>query len=135
MAKGRLNEELTEAQREIMELVWQHSELSVLAVLELISKRRTVAKTTVRTLMERMERKGWLKHREQGRTFIYRAARPKQKTIANAVSEVVQRLCDNRPELLVTALLEDRDLSDEELDRIRKLLNREKARRHSQSEK
>lgn len=116
-----------------MELIWEHGQLSALQVTGFLRIRRDVAKTTVRTLMERMEQKGWLRHSEVGRTYVYRAARAKQKTLRAAVAEVVDRLCKGKPELLVTALLDEKNLSIAEIDRIRALLNREKAKRHKNS--
>jgi predicted transcriptional regulator len=115
-----------------MEIVWQRGEVSASQVRRILSGRRDLARNTVRTLLERMEQKGWLKHRQEGRTFLYSAAQPRRATIAQRVLEVVDRVCGGSPEELVTALLDYRGLSEGELDRIRQLLNSATASRTRQ---
>jgi BlaI family penicillinase repressor len=127
MAKKRELPELTPAQREIMEIVWQCDEVSASEVRRILSKMRRVARNTVRTLLERMEEKGWIKHREEGRTFLYSAAQPRQATIGQKVKEIVETVCGGSPEALVTALLDYRGLNSEELERIRQMLSQARA--------
>ena len=76
-----------------------------------LAQNRPVAQNTVRTLLERMEEKGWILHREDGRTFLYSAAQPRQATIGQKVQEVIDRVCGGSAEALVTALLDYRGLS------------------------
>ena len=119
---------LSRSQREIMEIVWDRGEISAIEVREVLSaKKRDLAKNTVRTLLERMEAKGWLTHREDGRTFLYSAAQPREASIGQKVLEVVEHLCGGSPETLVTALLDYRGLRPEELKRIRQLLDQAQA--------
>lgn len=119
--------DLSDAQQEIMEIVWEHGELSALEIQQILSKRREVARNTVRTLAERMEEKGWLVHREIGRTFLYSAAIPKSASVGQKVAEVVDKLCGGSPESLVAALLNYRGLDANELRRIREMLDEAKA--------
>lgn len=115
---------LSEAQREIMEVVWDHGEVSARSVRETLSARdRDVARNTVRTLLERMEEKGWLKHRQQGRTYLYSATHPREATNGRKVIEVLDQICGGSPEALMTALIDYRGLSEAELDRIRGMLD------------
>ncbi len=124
MAKKRpAQATLSPAQREIMEIVWESGELSVSQVRTILAKKRDVARNTVRTLMERMEEKGWLTHREQGRTYLYSAALPRQATIAQKVTEVIDNVCGGSPETLMTALLDHHGLTNAELKRIRAMLD------------
>ncbi len=117
---------LSPAQREIMEIVWQHGEVAASEVRQLLAQKRNVARTTVRTILERMEEKGWLKHREDGRTYLYSAAQPRQAIIGQKVIEVIDGVCGGSPEELMTALLEYRGLTGEELKRIRQMLDEAK---------
>ncbi|MBL8854313.1 MAG: BlaI/MecI/CopY family transcriptional regulator [Planctomycetaceae bacterium] len=119
--------ELSEAQQEIMEIIWEEGELSALELQQILAKRRDVARNTVRTLAERMEEKGWLVHREVGRTFLYSAAIPKTESVGQKIAEVVDKLCGGSPESLVAALLNYRGLDSQELQRIRLLLDEAKA--------
>jgi len=115
---------LSQAQREIMEIVWERGEVSANEVRGILAKKRKLAKNTVRTLLERMEAKGWLTHREGGRTFLYSAAQPREASVGQKVLEVVEQLCGGSPETLVAALLDYRGLRADELKRIRKLLDK-----------
>jgi BlaI family transcriptional regulator, penicillinase repressor len=118
---------LSQSQREIMEIVWDRGEVSAVDVREILSVKRDLAKNTVRTLLERMEVKGWLKHRENGRTYLYSAAQPREASIGQKVREIVETVCGGSPETLVTALLDYRGLRADELKRIRQLLDQAKA--------
>jgi predicted transcriptional regulator len=115
--------ELSPAQREIMEIVWERGEVTANEVRRVLSRTRSVARNTVRTLLERMEDKGWLNHRAEGRTFLYSAARPRQDAIRRKVREIVETVCGGSPETLVAALLDYRGLRPDELKRIRRLLD------------
>jgi len=121
--------ELSPAQREIMQIVWDRGEVTASDVREILSQQRDVARTTVRTLLERMEEKGWLKHREGGRTYFYSAAQPRGATVAQKVLEVVDGVCGGSPEALVNALLDSRGLTRSELARIRSMLDEAKAKK------
>jgi BlaI family transcriptional regulator, penicillinase repressor len=119
--------ELTPAQGEIMEIIWELGEVSATGVKRVLAQTRPVARNTVRTLLERMEEKGWITHREDGRTFLYRAARPRHASIGQKVREVIETVCGGSPEALVTALLDYRGLSRGELERIRQMLAKARA--------
>jgi predicted transcriptional regulator len=126
-AKRLKSSGLSQLQREIMDVVWKHGELSAADVRARLAAERDLAKNTVRTLLERMEAKGWLKHRENGRTFLYSAAQPREASIGQRVLEVVEQLCGGSPEALVAALLDYRGLRSDELRRIRQLLDQTQA--------
>ena len=120
---------LSQSQREIMEIVWERGEVSANDVREILSGKRELAKNTVRTLLDRMEDKGWLKHREDGRTYLYSATQPREASVAQKVLEVVEHVCGGSPEDLVSALLDYRGLTAQELKRIRTMLDEAKASR------
>jgi BlaI family transcriptional regulator, penicillinase repressor len=121
--------ELSPAQREIMEIVWQRGEVTTNEVLRALSPGRKVSRNTIRTLLERMEEKGWLTHHAEGRTFVYAATRPRRETIRQKVREMIETICGGSPETLVTALLDVRRLRPDELNRIRDLLDQAQAKR------
>ncbi len=74
-----------------------------------------------------MAEKGWLKFRRDGRTYFYSAARPRQTSIGERVVDVVDHVCGGSPEAVVTALLDYRGLTGEELSRIRVMLDEAQA--------
>ena len=110
---------LTEAQREIMEIVWDCEEVTVTEVRDQLAKRRDVARNTIQTMIVRLEHRGWLKHREERRTFYYSAKRPRIASLGAKVSQMVDRLFAGSPEEMVSALMEYRGLSTDEAKRIR----------------
>lgn len=120
---------LSAAQREIMEIVWERGEISASAAREILSARRSVARNTVRTLMERMEAKGWLTHREEGRTHLYSAARSRDVSIGHKVVEVLDQVCGGSPEALMAALIDFRGLKPGELARIHAMLEAARTRK------
>ena len=115
-------EPLSPAQQQIMEIIWEKGEVAGIEVRQLLPDGRELARETVRTMLERMEDKGWLKHRVVGRTFFYSAAVPRGATAGQRVIELIDTVCGGSPERLMTALLEYRGLSAEEATRIELLI-------------
>jgi BlaI family transcriptional regulator, penicillinase repressor len=118
------DEPLSPAQKEIMEIVWEKGEVAAIEVRQLLADGRELARETVRTVLERMEEKGWLKHRVVGRTFFYSAVVPREATAGQKVIELIDTVCGGSPERLMTALLDYRGLSAEEAARIEALIKR-----------
>ena len=115
-------EPLSPAQLEIMEIVWEKGEVAAVEVRQILADGRELARETVRTMLERMEDKGWLKHRVVGRTFFYSAALPRGAAAGQKVIELIDTVCGGSPERLMTALLDYRGLSAEEAARIEALI-------------
>jgi predicted transcriptional regulator len=122
MAKAN-SSPLTDAQREIMEIVWERREVTVSEVRDALMSRRQLARNTVQTMIVRLEDKGWLKHREEGRTFVYSANRPRTVSLGAKVAQMVDRLFAGSPEEMVTALIEYRGLTADEAERIRDMID------------
>jgi predicted transcriptional regulator len=116
---------LSPAQLEIMHVVWDAKEVTVTDVWTVLSQRRQVARNTVLTLMDRLEKKGWLTRRADGQRHYYAAAAPRATTLGN----VVQRLVDAAFAGSAEALLEGRGVSEEEARRIRQLIDNAQSRR------
>jgi len=114
---------LSRAQREVMEIIWDLGEAGVAEVVRELNKSRPAARNTVRTLLERMEEKGWLTHRAEGRSFIYAPTVDREESLGERVRDMVEKACGGQPEKLMMALMDYRGLSDEESSRIRQLLD------------
>ena len=67
---------LTELENEVMQVVWEAGPCPVEAVYLVVSRTRKLKETSVRTILRRLEQKGYLRHEEQGRAYVYRAAEP-----------------------------------------------------------
>ena len=131
MAKPKQDEPpaLSEAQLEIMQVVWGGGEVTVTDVWNALSPARPVARNTVLTLMDRLEKKGWLTRRADGQTHYYRAAAPRAATLGNLVHRLVDAAFAGSAEGLVLALLEGRGVSHAEAGRIRQLIDNAQSRR------
>ena len=115
---------LSERQLEIMNVVWARREASVADVWEALTRRSKIARNTVLTLMQRLEEKGWLRHRAEGNVFLYSATREKEGVLGKMVSRLVDTAFQGSAEGLVMTLLDGRGVSSEELARIRDMIER-----------
>jgi predicted transcriptional regulator len=113
---------LSDAQLEVMNVVWEQREVTVGDVWSALSQQRAIARNTVQTVMSRLSDKGWLKHRRQGRAFVYTATVGREATLRNLVDRLVETAFAGSAEGLVVAMLEGRGLSQDEAKRIRKLI-------------
>ncbi len=120
---------LSEAQLEIMQVVWSSGEVTVTDVWSVLVKRRAVTRNTILTLMDRLTKKGWLKRRSQGNTHCFQATTSRATTLGSVVQRLVDAAFAGSADELVLALLEGRGVSNEEAARIRLLIDNAKARR------
>ena len=117
---------LTEAELEIMHVVWQLGDATVRQVHDVLSARRPVAYTTVMTMLGLLARKGHLKKEESGRAYLYRPAHPKGRVVSTMLDDFVSRVFRGSARPLVLALLKDRKLSKRDLDEIARIAEEEK---------
>ncbi len=115
---------LSEAQLEIMHVVWERGEATVADVWKVLSARRTVARSTVVTMLMRLEEKGWLRCDQEGHAFRYKATLPREATLGTVVERLVDTAFGGSAEGLVLALLHDRGISKEEARKIKKMIDR-----------
>jgi predicted transcriptional regulator len=109
---------LTEQELEIMKVVWELQTATVRDVYEALLRRRKIAYTTVMTMMNILEEKGYLKKRAEDKAHVYRPAQAKAKVIRAMVQEFVQRVFNGSAEPLLVQLVKDRQLSPGELEKI-----------------
>lgn len=114
---------LSEAQLEIVNLVWDQGQTTVGKIWKVLAKRRPVSRNTVSTMVTRLEEKGWLRHRVIGGTFLYSATYPREKVLPRLVHRFVDAAFRGSAEGLVLALLEGGGLSAEEVERIKAMLD------------
>lgn len=114
---------LSDAQLEIVQIVWQHGEIAVSDVWQAIASRRPVARNTVLTVMDRLEKRGWLSKRSVGNTHLYRATVSEKATLGEMARRFVDSTFGGSADALVMALLEGRGVSPEEARRIRKRID------------
>jgi predicted transcriptional regulator len=118
--------QLSETQLEIMNLIWRAREATVGEVWKALARRRQVARNTVLTLMERLEKKGWLRRRVEGHVYQYAAAVGREAALGKIVGRLVDTAFDGSPEGLMMALLDERGVTAAEAERIRTMIDKAK---------
>lgn len=113
---------LSEAQMEIMSIVWDREECTVADVLKSLQATRPVTRNTVHTMMTRLADKGWLTVNNDGGRFVYVAAVGRDVVQQECVERMVQTVFDGSTEGLVLSLLQNRTLSKDEATRIRRMI-------------
>jgi BlaI family transcriptional regulator, penicillinase repressor len=113
---------LTAQELEIMKIVWRAGASTVRGVYEDLLERRKIAYTTVMTMMNILEQKGYLKKTQKDRAYVYQATRPQKQVIRGMVREFVDRVFNGSAEPLLLHLVEDRRLSENDPDAIRRLM-------------
>lgn len=109
---------LTELENLVMQAVWDAAPASVEAVHRVVSQRRNVKEATVRTLLRRLEHKGYLRHEAEGRAYVYHAIEPSRSLAARAVRQIIDRLCRGSVAELVSGMVDARVLSNSELKQL-----------------
>ena len=115
---ARVKAPLTDLENEVMRVVWGSQPCSVEAVYEAVSKTRDLKETSVRTLLRRLEQKGYLRHEAEGRAYLYRATEPSRSLAARAVRQIIDRFCQGSVEELVSGMVESKALTKDELERL-----------------
>jgi BlaI family transcriptional regulator, penicillinase repressor len=113
---------LTELENEVMRAVWNAPEpSSVEAVHKVVSRNRQLKETTTRTLLRRLEQKGYVKHTSDGRAYLYTATEPARSLAARAVRQIIDRFCHGSVEDLVAGMVDAKVLSKAEIEKLEKL--------------
>src|SRR5579863_4665346 len=112
---------LTGQELEIMKVVWERDSVTVRDVYEALLEQRKVAYTTVMTMMKILEQKKYLKKTQADRAYVYRPAQPKGQVIGDMVKEFVNRVFNGSAEPLLVHLVEEHNLTREDLEEIARL--------------
>ena len=104
-----------------MKIVWDRESATVRDVYETLLARRKVAYTTVMTMMKILEQKKYLKRTQADRAYVYRPAQPKRQVVGAMVRDFINRVFNGATEPLLVHLVEEHDLSAEELEEIARL--------------
>jgi predicted transcriptional regulator len=113
---------LTGQELAIMKIVWRRGQATVRDVYEEIRESRRIAYTTVMTMMNILETKGYLKKDRHDRAYLYRPARPERAVIGGMVREFVNRVFDGAASPLLVHLVTDSRLSDTERRELLRLI-------------
>jgi len=101
-----------------MDYIWTDGPCSAEACREALAGSRPMKDSTVRTVLRRLEEKGYLTHEIDGRTFIYRAADARENVAVRAVKGIIDRFCGGSAEQLVLGMVDNAVLDRQQLERL-----------------
>lgn len=119
---------LTEAELRLMEVLWEKGQATVGEVTEALPP-PPLAYNTVLTTMRILEQKGYVSHDEDGRAYVYRPLVARDDAAKSAVGTILQRFFGNKSGALALRLVEENRPSDEELQRLKRLIEQYEEKR------
>jgi len=102
----------------VMDFVWTHPDGTAEACREGLLGRRALKDSTIRTVLRRLEEKGYVTHAVQGRTFLYRAAETQRNVAAGFVAQLVEKFCGGSMEELLVGLVDSQVLKPAQLRQL-----------------
>jgi len=113
---------LGDLQHAIMAVLWERGEATAASVHEALRAERGLAPTTIATMLRKMEDKGVVAHRAEGRQFVYRPTVTEELVRRSMVGELVERLFGGDPKALVAHLVSEHEIAPAELSDLRRRL-------------
>ncbi|WP_040592555.1 BlaI/MecI/CopY family transcriptional regulator [Schlesneria paludicola] len=113
--RGRVNGDLSPLEEEVMDVIWRLGTARADQVREAMHAKHALTDSTIRTLLRRMEAKGFLEHTTEGRTFIYRTSVKPSDMANQAVQQVIDRFCEGSLSSLLIGMAGDHLISADEL--------------------
>lgn len=120
---------LGEVEQAVMDYVWAEGPCTSEQCREALADERPMKESTIRTVLRRLEEKGYVQHSLNGRTFVYRAAEARQNVAARAVKSIIDRFCGGSAEQLVIGMVDNKVIDKEQFERIaRKIAQRKEGK-------
>jgi predicted transcriptional regulator len=119
---------LGELQNAVMETIWELGEATVGQVRDRLGREPEPAYTTILSVMQKLEKAGWLTHRAEGRSYVYRPTRSRDEAGTSTLRTFIDRVFRGDPLLLFQHLLDDEKLSAQDLAALRKMIDQKRRR-------
>lgn len=116
---------LTENELDVMHVLWTHGPLKVSDILDFLRRKPKPAYTSLLTVVQTMEKKGYVTHAKEGKAFVYSPLLQKKKFLLAEVKRTAMRLLGGSPGELVLNLVESEQLTKAEVEALRRLLDEE----------
>ena len=126
--------QLTELQIALLRVLWDRREATVAEICDALRPERTLASTTVATLLSRLERRGVVGHRTVSRQFVYSAAVSEDEVRHSMLGELTEQLFAGDVTELVSHLLSARDISSGDLEKVKELIAHHESRMEASDE-
>jgi len=120
---------LSELEHLVMEIVWQRGSATAEEVRTLLAQRHPMKESTVRTVLKRLEEKGYVRHQVDGRTNVYSGLDAPRSVAARAVSQIIERFCGGSVEELLVGMVANQVVDERELQRLAQRIARRKVQK------
>jgi BlaI family transcriptional regulator, penicillinase repressor len=117
---------LSELEHQIMEILWSLGSETAEQIREALAPRQVLKDSTVRTILLRLQKKGYVDHKLQGRAFLYRSLDEPRNVAVRAVRQILDKFCDGSLEQLLVGLVENEVVDPKELQHLARKIARKK---------
>jgi predicted transcriptional regulator len=129
MFNGSARKAPTPLEQFILDYVWTHPDCTAESCREGLARERDLKDSTIRTILRKLEEKGYVNHTVDGRTFIYRAADTKRNVAVEAARQLIDRFCGGSVEELLVGLVDNQVLQPKQLQRLAEKIASRKEKR------
>jgi BlaI family transcriptional regulator, penicillinase repressor len=126
---------LSELEHQLMEILWKSGSGTAEQIREALAPRHVLKDSTVRTVLKRLQEKGYVKHKVEGKAFVYSGVEKAQSVAVRAVRQILDRFCDGSLEQLLVGLVENEVVGRAELQQLAKKLGQKPAAKSQSSKK
>lgn len=109
---------LGDVEQAVMDFIWSQGTATAESCREALASSRPMKDSTIRTVLRRLEEKGYLAHEVEGRTFVYRPSHARQNVAVRAVKNIIDRFCGGSAEELVLGMVDNAVLDRKQLERL-----------------
>jgi BlaI family transcriptional regulator, penicillinase repressor len=131
---GRSRPSMSPLEDTVMRVLWAKESCTADEVRQALLRRQPMKDSTVRTILRRLEAKGYVSHEIAGRTYVYRPRLPARQAATQAVRRIVDRLCAGSIEQLLQGMVSDRIVTAEQLEELARKIAEAEAGRKQEGE-
>jgi BlaI family transcriptional regulator, penicillinase repressor len=124
---------LGEVEQAVMDYIWTQNQVTAESCREALASSRPMKDSTIRTVLRRLEEKGYVTHETEGRTFVYCASSERQNVAVRAVKSIIDRFCGGSAEELVLGMVDNAVLDRKQLERLARKIAENEAKAESKS--
>lgn len=117
---------LSQLESLVMRLIWSYGEATADTIREALASEHAMKDATVRTVLRRLEEKGYVAHRVEGRTYVYSGLKRPEKVAAGFIRQLLDRFCGGSVEQLLVGMVDQKVISPSELKELADKINQRK---------
>jgi BlaI family transcriptional regulator, penicillinase repressor len=115
---------LSGLEHQLMEILWKHGPGTAEKIREALAPKHVLKDSSVRTMLGRLEEKGYVRHKVEGKAFVYSGVEKPQSVAVRAVRQILDRFCDGSLEQLLVGLVENEVVDRAELEQLVKRIGK-----------